>query len=225
MNQEYLDTVRLLLAIAPAIFESSRFAIKGGTALNLFVQDLPRLSVDIDLVFTDHTLDRDSALTAIAGELSAAQARVQGLGYVAKLAKQKQGEECKMFVESDSATVKVEVNVVFRGTVLPIEPRSLTRSAQDTFTSNITIPSLQTPELYGSKLVAALDRQHPRDFFDVQIMLKQFGVDVTFVDCFVAYLAGHNRPIHEVLFTSTPRRPPKLPHFWPPKFLHLTGAS
>ena len=46
MNQAYLDTVRLLLDVAPAVFLSPRFAMKGGTALNLFVQDLPRLSVD-----------------------------------------------------------------------------------------------------------------------------------------------------------------------------------
>jgi Nucleotidyl transferase AbiEii toxin, Type IV TA system len=48
MTPSYIDTVRLLLAIAPAVFASGRFAMKGGTALNLFVQDMPRLSVDID---------------------------------------------------------------------------------------------------------------------------------------------------------------------------------
>jgi predicted nucleotidyltransferase component of viral defense system len=65
MNQDYIDTVRLLLAVAPAVFQSPRFAMKGGTALNLFVQDMPRLSVDIDVAFTDHTLDREAALRAI----------------------------------------------------------------------------------------------------------------------------------------------------------------
>jgi hypothetical protein len=59
---------------------------------------------------------------------------------------------------------------------------------------------LQTAELYGSKLVAALDRQHPRDLFDVKLMYEKFGLTEDFVGCFVAYLAGHNRPIHEVLF-------------------------
>jgi len=58
MNQDYVDTVRLLLTVAPVVFRPPRFALKGGTALNLFVQDMPRLSVDIDVVFTDHTLDR-----------------------------------------------------------------------------------------------------------------------------------------------------------------------
>ena len=65
MNQEYVNTVRLLLAIVPAVFQSPRFAMKGGTALNLFVQDMPRLSVDIDVVFIDHTLGREAALAAL----------------------------------------------------------------------------------------------------------------------------------------------------------------
>ena len=62
MNQQYVDTVRLLLAVAPVVFRSPRFALKGGTALNLFVHDMPRLSVDIDVVFIDHTLNREDVL-------------------------------------------------------------------------------------------------------------------------------------------------------------------
>ena len=67
----------------------------------------------------------------------------------------------------------------------------------------LTVPVLATAELYGSKLVAAMDRQHPRDIFDVMHMLDHFGWQASFVDCFVAYLAGHNRPVHEVLFPKT----------------------
>ena len=81
MNQNYIDTVRLLLAIAPAVFASGRFAMKGGTALNLFVQQMPRLSVDIDLVFADHHPDRQAALQAIAEELAIVQATLAGKGY------------------------------------------------------------------------------------------------------------------------------------------------
>lgn len=75
MNQAYVDTVRLLLAIAPSVFASQYFALKGGTALNLFVQDMPRLSVDIDVVFIDHTLERDAALEAISMALAQLQWR------------------------------------------------------------------------------------------------------------------------------------------------------
>ncbi|MFM2073902.1 MAG: hypothetical protein RJB34_207 [Pseudomonadota bacterium] len=43
MNPAYVQTVNLLLDIAPTVFQTPRFAIKGGTALNLFVQDMLRL--------------------------------------------------------------------------------------------------------------------------------------------------------------------------------------
>ncbi len=81
MNQDYVDTVRLLLAVAPAVFRPPRFALKGGTALNLFVQDMPRLSVDIDVVFTDHTLDREAALKAIAAELKSIKSAISAMGH------------------------------------------------------------------------------------------------------------------------------------------------
>jgi hypothetical protein len=139
-------------------------------------------------------------LKAIASELSAAQHRVQVLGYEAELRKTQDGTEAKMFVRSPDAEVKVEVNFVFRGTVLPPQRRSLTPAAQQLFAADIQIPVLADAELYGSKLVAALDRQHPRDLFDVQLMLARHGWNETLLDCFVVYLAGHNRPTHEVLF-------------------------
>jgi hypothetical protein len=200
MNHAYIRTVQLLLDVAPAVFDTHTFAMKGGTAINLFVQDMPRLSVDIDVVFVPHTLRREDALKAIASELSAAQHRVQVLGYEAELRKTQDGIEAKMFVRSPDAEVKVEVNFVFRGTVLPPQRRSLTPAAQQLFAADIQIPVLADAELYGSKLVAALDRQHPRDLFDVQLMLARHGWDETLLDCFVVYLAGHNRPTHEVLF-------------------------
>jgi len=203
MNQTYIDTVRLLLAIAPAVFASGRFAMKGGTALNLFVQEMPRLSVDIDLVLVDHRPDRQTALQAIALELAAVQAELAGKGYRAHLPANAEGDDVKLVVSNEAAQVKVEVNFVFRGTVLPPETRSLVATAQDLFTTDLAVPVLATPELYGSKLVAALDRQHPRDIFDVMHMLSHFGWQASIVDCFVAYLAGHNRPVHEVLFPKT----------------------
>lgn len=210
MNQEYVDTVRLLLAIAPAVFQSPRFALKGGTALNLFLQNMPRLSVDIDVVFTDRALSREHALRAIAGDLKAAKAAISTLGYRANLPTSKSGDDVKLFVEANGLRVKVEVNFVFRGTVLPVTRRPLMPLAQELFTTDIALPLLDPAELYGGKLVAAMDRQHPRDMFDVLKMLERFGWQSSFVDCFVAYLAGHKRPVHEVLF---PRKLPLEPAF------------
>ncbi len=54
MDKSYIEIVRLMLESAPAIFEEPFFAMKGGTAINLFIEDMPRLSVDIDVVYTDH---------------------------------------------------------------------------------------------------------------------------------------------------------------------------
>jgi predicted nucleotidyltransferase component of viral defense system len=205
MNQDYVDTVRLLLDIAPAVFKPPRFAMKGGTALNLFVQDMPRLSVDIDVVFNDYSLDRESALKAISADLAAVKAAIAAMGHRAVLPTTKSGDDVKLLVNGNDSQVKVEVNFVFRGTVLPVVHTPLVQAAQDLFTTEIAVPILETAELYGSKLVAAMDRQHPRDIFDVMKMLDKFGWQSSFVDCFVAYLAGHNRPVHEVLF------PNKLP--------------
>jgi hypothetical protein len=176
--------------------------MKGGTALNLFVQDMPRLSVDIDVVFVPYELSRADALQRIADELAAAKARLEALGLQASLRKARDGNEAKLFVSSDENEVKVEVNFVFRGTVLPPVPTSLTENAQQMFAANIEVPVLATPELYGGKLVAALDRQHPRDLFDVHLMFDRFGLPPEFLDCFAIYLAGHNRPTHEVLFPN-----------------------
>jgi len=50
-REHYYSQVRLLLQIIPYVAEHKCFALKGGTAINLFIRDFPRLSVDIDLVF------------------------------------------------------------------------------------------------------------------------------------------------------------------------------
>jgi predicted nucleotidyltransferase component of viral defense system len=180
MNADYVRTVQLLLGVAPAIFDTPAFAMKGGTALNLFLQEMPRLSVDIDVVFVPHALPREEALRAIGDELVAAQARVEALGFSATLRKSREGNEAKLFVNDAGVEVNVEVNFVFRGTVLPPERRALTKAAQQMFSANIEVSTLAAPELYGGKLVAALDRQHPRDLFDVQLMLS--GGDRAFED-------------------------------------------
>jgi hypothetical protein len=196
MNPFYIRAVQLLLDAAPAVFETASFAMKGGTALNLFVQDMPRLSVDIDVVFVPHELARDDALRTI-GESACRSVGVPGR------AAQDPGRQRGQDVRAQRGRRgQIEVNFVFRGTVLAPQRRSLTPAAQQLFSANIEVPVLAAAELYGSKLVAALDRQHPRDLFDVQLMLAAGGWDEALLDCFVVYLAGHNRPTHEVLFPN-----------------------
>lgn len=203
MNENYLNAVRLLLEVAPAVFRSPSFALKGGTAINLFVRDMPRLSVDLDLVIVDHTKSRDEALEAMSAELESIRSELtEKFGLRCELGAMSQGPEVKLFVERDRTRIKVEVNHVFRGTVLPLETRPLVEGAQNTFFTDIELPVLHPDELYGSKLVAAMDRQHPRDLFDVLGLLDAGGLTAEVVECFVCYLAGHNRPVHEVLFAN-----------------------
>jgi len=200
MDKTYADTVRLLLAVAPNVFSNDIFAMKGGTAINLFVQDMPRLSVDIDVVYLPWQIPRDEALQAINQELAAIATRVAPLGVQTRLIRAKDLGDTKLIVENDVGQVKVEVNVVFRGSVLPVERRPLSTRTSDLFGVEFELPILAQDELYASKLVAALDRQHPRDLFDVWQLYESGGISNGMVECFVVYLAGHNRPTHEVLF-------------------------
>jgi predicted nucleotidyltransferase component of viral defense system len=163
------------------------------------LHDLPRLSVDIDVVFTDHSLDREAALQAIAAELSAISQKLEAMGYELRQRRNSASNESQLMVIGPLAEVKVEVNEVFRGTLLPLQQRPLSPATEKEFAQALTLPLLATAELYGSKLVAAMDRQHPRDLFDVLVLYNTIGLTPEIVDCFVAYLAGHNRPVHEVL--------------------------
>lgn len=200
MDKFYADTVRLLLAVAPDAFKGKVFALKGGTAINLFVRDMPRLSVDIDLVFLPYDLKRADALAAISQELTSIAHRLASLGVDVRLIHSKGLGETKLIVDNGQTQVKIEVNIVFRGTVLPPERRLLASRVGDQFGVEFSLPVLATDELYAGKLVAALDRQHPRDLFDVWQLFQFDGLTDGMVECFVIYLSGHNRPPHEVLF-------------------------
>lgn len=200
MDKAYADTVRLLLTAAPDVFANDIFAMKGGTAINLFVQNMPRLSVDIDMVYTPRQIPREQALKAIADELDAIAGRLGRLGLTTRKVTSRELGDTKLLVENTEVQVKVEVNVVCRGTVLPVERHSLSPKTADLFSVALELPVLAPAELYGGKLVAAMDRQHPRDLFDVLKMFDSGDLSDAAVECFVTYLAGHNRPAHEVLF-------------------------
>src|SRR5690554_3026773 len=202
MDKTYADTVRLLLAVTPAVFNNDIFVMKGGTAINLFVQDMPRLSVDIDVVYRPWQTRRDEALQAINNKLAAISQRLEPLDVRTRLIRSKDLADTKLIVENESSQVKIEVNIVFRGTVLPIEYQSLSNKTSDLFGVEFDAPLLARDELYAGKLVAALDRQHPRDLFDVWQLYESGCLTENMVECFIIYLAGHNRPPHEVLFGS-----------------------
>lgn len=200
IDQAHINTVRLLLRIVPDIFKNEIFAMKGGTAINLFVQNMPRLSVDIDMVYVPCDPSREEALRAISDEIHSIQKRLAKLDLSVRLSKLNSDSETKLFIEDAHSQVKVEVNVVFRGTIFPVVTRSLVAKTAQMFSMSIDAPVLAEAELYGGKIVAALDRQHPRDLFDVLKFYEQGALTPDILDAVVIYLAGHNRPTHEVLF-------------------------
>jgi predicted nucleotidyltransferase component of viral defense system len=199
MNQTYLDTARLLTQVAPLVFVDDTFALKGGTAINLFVRDMPRLSVDLDLVFPDHTLSRDKALARIKTALRQAADRLKKRGFQTHASAADVGET-KLMVRRGRIEIKVEVNFVMRGTVRPVRRASLTPTAREVLMADLDIPVVSLEDMYGGKLVAALDRQHPRDLFDVMLLFAHEGITPGIRRAFVVYLACSNRPVHEVLF-------------------------
>lgn len=202
MNPTYVATARLLTEIAPVVFESGIFALKGGTAINLFLRDMPRLSVDLDLVFTDHRLLRAEALAAINEGLRAGRDRLAKRGFKVQAVSAADMGETKLLVQRDDLSVKVEVNTVIRGTVHPTQIRALTAAASDALLADLELPLLSPGDIYGGKLVAAMDRQHPRDLFDVMELFAHGGITPEIRRAFVVYLASHNRTLHEVLFPA-----------------------
>jgi predicted nucleotidyltransferase component of viral defense system len=200
MNREYLETARLLIQVAPLVFVDDQFGLKGGTAINLFLRDMPRLSVDLDLVFTDHTIGRNEAIARINAAVRDAADRLRARRFEVYVPEAGGDGETKLMVRSGPAEVKVEINTVMRGTVHRVRRANLTPLARDTLLADIEIPVLASEDVYGGKIVAALDRQHPRDLFDVMELFKHEGITPGIRRSFVVYLASHNRPVHEVLF-------------------------
>ena len=193
MNQVYIDTARLLIQVAPLVFVDGTFALKGGTAINLFMRDMPRLSVDLDLVFTDHSLPRDQALARINQTIRQAADRLNKRGFQTRIPAANDGGETKLLVRRGRIEVKIEVNFVMRGTVHPVGTGSLRPKAREVPMADLEIPVASPEDVYGGKLVAAMDRQHPRDLFDVMQLFAHEGITPGIRRAFVVYLACHNR--------------------------------
>jgi predicted nucleotidyltransferase component of viral defense system len=194
--ERYLAQVRLLLRVIPEIAREGIFALKGGTAINLFLRDLPRLSVDIDLVYLP-IADRESSLAAVR----------EGLGRIAdqierrlglKVARHLLQDGKRLVVSSEESSIKIEVSPVLRGTVFEPELRSVSPAVEERFGfAEMQVVSL--PDLYAGKLTAALDRQHPRDLFDVHFLLADGNISEDLFRAFLVYLVSHNRPAFELL--------------------------
>jgi len=178
-NSPYFEQVVLMLRVIPHVTAESCFALKGGTAINLFVRDMPRLSVDIDLTYLAIGDARDAALR----NMSIALNRIAGAikksipGTRVQETRAKNGDRItRITVAVGSTRIKIEPNEVIRGSVYPAGDRDLTRRAEELFELSVTAQTLSLADLYAGKLCAALDRQHPRDLFDVKLLLDNEGM-------------------------------------------------
>ncbi len=156
MNANFLETGRLLAQVAPLVFADPVFALKGGTAINLFVRDMPRLSVDLDRVFLDHRAERGDALEQISTALRNAMQRVRAQGFSAHLRATAGVVDMKLFVRHGASEVQAEINFVMRGTVKLATSMSILPRARETLRADMTLPVLSVEELYAGKLVAAM---------------------------------------------------------------------
>ncbi|SMD32068.1 Nucleotidyl transferase AbiEii toxin, Type IV TA system [Reichenbachiella faecimaris] len=196
MNETYRGQVSLLLSVLPEIAKEKCFALHGGTAINLFVREMPRLSVDIDLTYLPIE-DRKTSLDNVSDALERIQGRI--LTALPKAKVQHQMEVSKLQVSNRSFQVKVEVNQTNRGVLSDPVEYQLCEKAQDQFDAFCSIPVVPLSQLYGGKICAALDRQHPRDLFDVKYLLQNEGIIDEIKKGFLLSAISSNRPIHELL--------------------------
>jgi predicted nucleotidyltransferase component of viral defense system len=217
----YRRQVALLIRILPTIVEEEVFALKGGTAINLFVRDLPRLSVDIDLAYlpikdrAESLTEISNAMRRISERLKAADKRIR-VGETAD----NDGFVRKLVVRDPTAMVKIEVTPVLRGCVYSPELRQVRPTVEDAF-GFAEARVVSFADLYGGKLVAALDRQHPRDLFDVRDLLANEGFTDEVRIAFLIYLTSHDRPMAEVI--APPRK--DLAQIYERNFAGMTAAD
>ncbi len=200
-DSPYFKQAQLMLRVMPHVAAEECFALKGGTAINLYVRDMPRLSVDIDLTYLPLE-PRDTALANIGEALqriaTAIRRTVPGVT-VQEIRARGAEHVSKLTVSTAEATIKIEPNLVLRGTVFSPVERELSEQAEILFEASATANTLAVADLYGGKLCAALDRQHPRDIFDIKILMENEGITDEIRTAFVLYLASHDRPMSELL--------------------------
>ena len=196
--ETYRKQVALLIRVLPFVTQEACFALKGGTAINLFVRDLPRLSVDIDLTYLpvaprpQSLADIDAAMKRISAKIKTSIPNTQITEAVTE------NTVVKLMVRSQGVQIKIEVTPVLRGCVFEPSLTTVQPTVEEEF-GFAEARAVSFADLYAGKIVAALDRQHPRDFFDVRDLLANEGITDDLRQAFIVYLLSHNRPMSEVL--------------------------
>lgn len=198
-NSIYYKQVQLLMQVLPFVAKQECFALKGGTAINLFVREVPRLSVDIDLVYLPMK-GRDEALQEICEALDAISADLETTLKDVELtgAYKSKRDALRLIVARNGVQIKVELSPVLRGTVYEPQLMEACAAVEDEF-GYVEMPVVALADLYAGKICAALDRQHPRDLFDVKWLLENEGLTDETRKALLVYLSSHNRPMAELL--------------------------
>jgi predicted nucleotidyltransferase component of viral defense system len=198
-REVYAAQVALLVRLLPFIAQEEVFALKGGTAINLFYRDMPRLSVDIDLTYlpvrerAESLADIDETLNRI---VAAATRGIPGLD--ARRIDGGGGGATRIRARLDRAEVKIETSPVTRGVVHGPDKRTVSPAVEDEFGfASIQVVSFE--DLFGGKLHAAVDRQHPRDLFDVKLLYENEGFTDALFRTFLVYVASSPRPVQELI--------------------------
>jgi predicted nucleotidyltransferase component of viral defense system len=198
-NDKYLKQAELLLRVLPYVAREEVFALKGGTAINFFWRDSPRLSVDIDLAYIP-VEDRELSLSTISDRLVSIEARIQrGFPLIHITQKKDRDKIVGLIIISRDSVVKIEVNTIIRGSVFPVVSKKLNDKVEKQFELSVSTNTLSFEDLLGGKICAALDRQHPRDLFDIKLLFDKEGLTERIRKAFIVYLISHNRPLVELL--------------------------
>jgi predicted nucleotidyltransferase component of viral defense system len=200
----YNEQVQLLVRVLPHLAAEKVFALKGGTAINLFVRDLPRLSVDIDLTYLPIE-DYEASVAGIDAALERMAARIveKIVGTQINAQRSAAGHIERVHVQSGRVGIKIEVTPVLRGVVY--DPAVIPVSAKvEEIYGYADAQVVSLADLYAGKLVAALDRQHPRDLYDVRLLLAEDGISDDLRRAFIAYALQSRKPLNVIL--APPRR-------------------
>lgn len=194
----YYQQVQLLVRVLPLLDSEKCFALKGGTAINLFYRELPRLSVDIDLLYLPAE-PREASLKNIREALTRLSALIiKTIAGTRVQNTHEQNDGLRLIVQLGDVRIKIELSPVIRGTVFEAERMAVCELVEREFGyAEIQVASL--PDLYAGKICAALDRQHPRDLFDVKFLLENEGLTQDLRKTFLVFLISHQRPMSELL--------------------------
>jgi predicted nucleotidyltransferase component of viral defense system len=199
-SEIFYQQTKLLLSMLQHVRNETCFSLKGGTAINFFIQNMPRLSVDIDLAYQPmHT--REIAIFEINAAVERIAQAIKRSDIAIQIRRDKSPHTVipKLVIYQDGVLVKLEVNGIIRGSVFAPEMLNLCQAAQDLFELSIRVQTASLADLYAGKFCAALNRQHPRDLFDIKVFFEQHTMTDAIRQAFLIYLASDKRPFHELL--------------------------